>query len=61
MKQFQLPVSDCGCFVVGEIGPEIFSRFEGVPKYGVVVWYKSLDAVKAASAAASDAHWPEQR
>lgn len=60
MKQFQLPVSDCGCFVAGEIGPELFSQMDGLPKYGVIVWYEGVDAVKAATVAASAAHWPDK-
>lgn len=61
MKTFDLPVSDCGCFVVGAIGPESFETSDGkpYPEFGVIVWYSTEEAAKAAFKAACDAHWPD--
>lgn len=60
-QTFELPVSDCGCFAVGEIGPDTFETGGGkpYPKFGVIVWYSTKDAARAACIAASQAHWPD--
>lgn len=61
MKTFNLPVSDVGMFIVGEIGPDAFTNDRGMgptPKYGVIVWYESLDVAKEAFAYTCEAHWP---
>jgi len=62
MKTFELPVSDCGCFVVGYITDDtvssMFTHRPGpAPEFGVIVWYKDEEAAKAAFRAAQDAHW----
>ena len=62
MKTVTLPVSDCGCFVAGKIGPESFNAPPGeraYPEFGVIIWYETKEAAKAACAAAVGAHWPE--
>lgn len=64
MKTFTLPASDCGCFVGGILDDDTISRFHydgngDPPKYGVIIWYKSKDAMKEAMSAVSAAHWPE--
>ena len=61
-KLFQLPVSDCGCFVGGIIDASIFEKApEDVPwpACGIIVWYESEDACREAMQAAMKAHWPE--
>jgi len=59
LKTFELPVSDCGYFVAGEIGPESFetNSNQPYPKYGVIVWYETKEAAKAATISAVRAHW----
>jgi hypothetical protein len=62
MKTFTLPVSDCGMFVAGEIGPDVFTDDRGmgpVPKHGVIIWYESKEACKEAFANVCGAHWPD--
>lgn len=57
-----LPVSDCGRFVAGRIGPEDMVRegAEGeLPPFGVIIWYESEAAAKAAVKAVTEAHWRE--
>lgn len=60
MKMFELPVSDCGCFVAGLLDdvpkPEM-PNGEEPPRFGVVIWYKTKEASKAACDAAVKAHW----
>jgi hypothetical protein len=61
-KTFELPVSDCGCFVAGEIGPDCFdpTRLGGnkpYPSFGVIVWYEDKETAKAAFKAATGAHF----
>jgi hypothetical protein len=63
MKTFTLPVSDCGCFVAGELNEsklsaEIMDQGDP-PRYGVVIWYRDKDVAREAVIAASQAHWPE--
>lgn len=62
MKTFTLPVSDCGCFVAGQIDESIMRSPPGekpYPRFGVIIWYETPEAAKAAWVAASQAHWPE--
>lgn len=61
MKTFELPVSDCECFYAGLMEglpsmPEIEPGKE-LPKFGVVVWYSTPEAARAAAQAATKAHW----
>lgn len=67
MKTFSLPASDCGCFIVGAIDRTTIGEFadhdangEELPEFGVIVWYKSEEAAKAAFQAVQKAHWPEE-
>lgn len=58
MKTFELPVSDCGCFVAGELGDLHPPEHDGeIMKYGVVVWYRDRDTARVAAIAATQAHW----
>jgi len=63
MKTFELPVSDCGCFVAGMISDDTIRDMReqpemGVmPEFGVIVWYESEDAARAAFKAVQFAHW----
>lgn len=60
MKTFELPVSDCGWFVAGDLTdfPQPNPQpGEEPPKYGVIVWYKDKEAIRVACAAATNAHW----
>lgn len=56
MKKFELPVSDCGDFMAGEIDKSIFDD-PTKPKFGVVIWYESMEAAKLATQAVIAAHW----
>ena len=56
MSTFELPVSDCANFIVGKLDKSIFDD-PTKPEFGVVVWYKTEDAAKAAAAAVIKAHW----
>ena len=58
---FQLPVSDCGYFCAGEIGPDSFDTDGNgpYPKYGVIVWYESKEAAREALVATTQAHWAD--
>lgn len=62
MKTFELPVSDCGCFVVGFVDEGTVASMntleKKMPEFGVIVWYESEEAAKAAFKAAQEAHWP---
>lgn len=64
MKTFELPVSDCGHFVGGELTEDTIAQHRDAetdtPKYGVIVWYRGKEHVKAALQAVMDAHWPDQ-
>lgn len=65
MKTFTLPASDCGCFVGGFLDDKTISSFRdahdgNLPKYGVIVWYDGIEAMKAAMSAVSEAHWPDE-
>ncbi len=58
MKTFELPISDCQCFVVGEIGPDVFSRIgKPLPKRGIIIWYEEKEAGVAACKAVAQAHY----
>lgn len=58
MQTFTLPVSDCGLFAGGEIGPDVFdTQPKPVPRYGVIVWYESKELAKAALLALIET-WP---
>lgn len=60
MKTFEVPISDCGCFIVGEIGPDVFDpppNGKAYPKFGIIIWYESSEAVGEAAGAACAAHW----
>lgn len=59
---FELPVSDVGMFVAGEIGPDSFDTNgnQPYPKYGVIVWYESKELAKEAVARTAGAHWTEK-
>ncbi len=63
MKTFELPVSDCGCFVVGVIDETTVAGMNDLekkmPEFGVIVWYESKEAAKAAFQAVQRAHWPQ--
>jgi len=65
MKTFNLPVSDCGCFVVGAIdGTTVDSMNtpeKKMPEFGVIVWYETEEAANAAFKAATQAHWDSER
>ena len=64
MKMFQLPVSDCDAFVAGVIDGTCFEPdIDGAskPKHGIIIWYRSQEACKAALRAAVDAHWIEDQ
>lgn len=60
-RTFELPISDCGYFVAGEIGPDSFDTNgnEPYPPYGVIVFYKTKDAAKAPVEAIVKAHWTD--
>jgi hypothetical protein len=58
-KTVELPISDCGYFVAGEL-PDVAAHglFDTAPpKYGVIIWYEDKETAKAACIAASKAHW----
>lgn len=61
MDRFELPKSDCGCIVAGDLTgmatPPECEPGEEAPKYGVIVWYKSKEAIKDACNAVTKAHW----
>lgn len=63
MKTMTMPVSDCGCFVGGVLDDDTISSFRShepnLPKFGIVIWYESQEAIQAAMKAVSDAHWPD--
>lgn len=58
-REFSLPVSDCGCFVAGEIPAMSGPDGKPWPKNGVIIFYENIETMKAAFKAASDAHWPQ--
>lgn len=63
MKTFTAPVSDCGHFIAGYIDEKtVASYMEGgeIPKYGIIVFYKTKEAAKAAANAVCDAHWQDE-
>ena len=61
MPKFELPTSDCGCFTAGDltgmVTPPEAPEGEEAPKYGLIIWYRSKDAIKEAYDAAAKAHW----
>lgn len=62
MKTFELPVSDCGCFIVGYLDEGVIASMntdeKKMPEFGVIVWYKTEEVAKAAFHATQEAHWP---
>lgn len=61
MKKFELPKSDCDVFVGGLLDGNVIEQMiaDGAPQFGVVVWYRDKETMKAALQAVSDAHWPD--
>lgn len=59
-KSFQLPVSDCGCFVAGKISAATFEGDNNWPEHGVLVFYRTEEAAKEAIQAAVSAHWGDK-
>lgn len=63
MKTFEIPVSDCGCFVVGMIDESTVGSMntdeKKMPEFGVIVWYESEEAARFAFQAVQKAHWPD--
>jgi len=62
MKTFTAPVSDCGHFIAGYIDEKSIASYMGggdIPKYGIVVFYKTKETAKNAVNAVCDAHWQE--
>lgn len=57
MKTFELPISDCGFFVGGEINAGSFDMGEPTPRHGIIIWYEDKETCKAALQAVMNAHW----
>lgn len=66
-KTVTLPISDCECFIAGEIDnfypplidPPTLAQGKAPPKYGVIIWYENKETAKAAAIAVTSAHWNE--
>jgi hypothetical protein len=60
MKTFEIPASDCGCFVGGYLSGDVIADMaeNGAPEHGIVIWYKDKETMLAAMKAVQEAHWP---
>ena len=61
MKTFEIPVSDCGQFVGGELDDNTIAQYRDtekpLPKHGIIIWYENSEHARAALQAVMAAHW----